>query len=338
VNVLVGDNGAGKTSVLEGIGYLGLLRSFRGMADQALVTDGGEGAVIRGEFSIPSGTVRVEVEILRHGRRKVQLNGKRPQRHRDVLSQVPVVVFQPDDLDLVKRGPGLRRGYLDDLAAQLWPQAAADQQDYERTLRQRNALLRHEGRGADRVTLDAWDSRLAVAGAKVYSYRERVIEALDPHLTESHRLVGASADLTWAYVTNWGTVLGDGTDVARERLAQALISRRERDLDQRITTGGPHRDDPSLLINGRPARSMASQGEQRTVAVALRIAAYRVLAVHRPTLPVLLLDDVLSELDPVRSRGVLGLLDDGQVFVTTARDDDVLLDGRRWRVKGGALI
>ncbi len=324
--------------MLEAIGYLGLLRSFRGTGDQALVTAGGEGAVIRGEFAIPSGGVRVEVEIPRQGRRKVQLNGKRPQRHRDLLSQVPVVVFQPDDLDLVKRGPGLRRGYLDDLAAQLWPQAAADQQDYERTLRQRNALLRHEGRGADRVTLDAWDSRLAVAGGKVYFHRKRVIEDLEPHLSESYRLVGAGAALRWDYVTNWGMLAGDGTDVARERLEQALASRRERDLEQRITTGGPHRDDPSLLINGRPARSMASQGEQRTVAVALRIAAYHVLAMHRPTLPVLLLDDVFSELDPFRSRGVLELLDDGQVFVTTARDDDVLLDGRRWKVKEGVVI
>ena len=110
VNILVGNNGAGKTSVLEAAAYLGLLKSFRGTPDDAIVRNGAEQAVIRGEFVTPSGTTRVEVVIPRPGRRRILVNGKRPQRNRDVLAQIPVVAFQPDDLDLVKRGPGLRRG------------------------------------------------------------------------------------------------------------------------------------------------------------------------------------------------------------------------------------
>ena len=337
VNVLVGDNGAGKTSVLEAIAYLGLLRSFRGTGDDALVAVGADAAVVRGEVTVPSGTTRVEAEIPRSGRRRILLNGKRPQRNRDVLTQVPIVVFQPDDLELVKGGPGMRRRYLDDLGAQLWPQAAADQQDYDKTLRQRNALLRHHGRGTDREALDAWDERIAVLGAGVLAHRNRVFGALDAHLVEGYRLVGASGDLAWDYTTNWGATPGDEQGVATQALTEALTTRRDRDLDQRTTTAGPHRDDPALVVNGRSARTMASQGEQRTVALAMRVAAYRALAQLRPQLPILLLDDVFSELDAVRSKGVLELLGSGQVFVTTARDDEIPLDGRRWTVQEGTL-
>jgi len=337
VNVLVGNNGTGKTSVLEAIAYLGLLRSFRGIPDESIVSTEAESAVLRGEFSVPSGSVRVEVEIAQDGRRAILLNGKRPKRNRDVLAQVPVVVFHPDDLDVVKRGPSLRRGYLDDLAAQLRPQAAADQAEYDRALRQRNALLRQEGRSADRATLDAWDARVTEAGARVFVHRLRVLDVLDEHLGEAYRLVGASGRLAWEYISNWGAAAADDLAAAEAKLSHALAARRDRDLDQRTTTTGPHRDDPMLVVDGRPARTMASQGEQRTIAVSLRVGAYRVLAQERPTLPILLLDDVFSELDPRRARGVLDLFGGGQVFVTTARDDDVPVDGRRWVVEGGVV-
>ena len=332
VNVLVGANGAGKTSILEAVAYLGLLKSFRGTPDVAMISTGSERAVIRGEFSIPSGTTRVEVELSNPGRRRVLVNGKRPQRNSDVLSQVPIVAFQPDDLDLVKRGPGLRRAYLDDLAAQLWPQAGADQLDYDRAVRQRNSLLKQEGRRADPITLDVWDERVAVAGSAVFGHRVRVLESLDASLGEAYRLVGEEGSLTWHYETNWGASLDGGGSVAQ--LREKLLERRRRDMDQRVTSGGPHRDDPGLVVDGRPARSMASQGEQRTVALALRVAAYRVLSTHRSTTPILLLDEVFSELDPTHARGVMSLLGAGQVFVTTAREDEVPATGRRWSVDG----
>ena len=332
VNVLVGANGAGKTSILEAVAYLGLLKSFRGTPDIAMISTGLERAVIRGEFVVPSGTIKVEVELSNPGRRRVLVNGKRPQRNRDVMSQIPIVAFQPDDLDLVKRGPGLRRAYLDDLAAQLWPQAGADQQDYERAVRQRNSLLKQEGRRADPITLDVWDERVAIAGSAVFGHRARVMKELDASLGEAYRLVGESGSVTWHYETNWGASVDEGG--GSDRLRQELFERRRRDMEQRVTSGGPHRDDPALVVDGRPARTMASQGEQRTVALALRVAAYRVLSMNRPTTPILLLDDVFSELDPSHARGVMSLLGAGQVLVTTAREDEAPATGRRWNVVG----
>lgn len=336
-NVLVGENGAGKTSLLEAVGYLGLLRSFRGTPDEAIVREGSTAAVIRGEFEGVSGSVRVEVELPKTGRRRVLLNGKRPGRNRDVLLEVPVVAFQPDDLDLVKRGPALRREYLDDLAAQLWPQAVADQGEFERSLRQRNSLLRREGPAADPMTLDVWDARLSASGSRVFWHRTRAIELLDAPLAEAYRLVGAEGNLTWSYATNWGSEQALSSDAAEVVLERALAASRGRDVERRVTGVGPHRDDPGLRVDGRPSRTQASQGEQRTVALALRVAAYRVLTGHRGTMPILLLDDVFSELDPARSRGVLELLPGGQVFVTTARDDDIPITGRRWDVAEGVI-
>jgi len=338
INALVGDNGAGKTSILEAIAYLGLLRSFRGTPDEAMIRTGAEAAVIRGEFVVEAGTVRVEAEIPRRGRRRILVNGKRPKRNRDVLAQVPVVAFQPDDLDLVKRGPGLRRDYLDDLAAQIWPRAGADQQDYDRAVRQRNALLKQQGRMADPVTLDVWDERVAVSGAAVFEHRRRILGELDGALKEAYLLVGEQGDLTWAYTTNWGaTTAGGGGEEGVALLREALAERRVRDMEQRVTSAGPHRDDPALIVDGRPARTMASQGEQRTVALAMRVAAYRVIGAQGETRPVLLLDDVFSELDPVHAGGVMSLFDDGQVFVTSAREDEVPEVGRRWTVGGRSV-
>lgn len=335
-NILVGPNGAGKTSVLEAIAYLGLLRSMRGSPDEALIRQGGTAALIRGAFSGPAGETRVEVEIASGARRRVLLNGKRPPRNRDVLRLVPIVAFLPDDLDLVKRGPALRRDFLDDLAAQLRPAAGGAQQDYDKALRQRNALLRTDGLAAAAASLDVWDARIAAAGAAVVVHRRSAMDDLRPHLSSAHQSVGGAHDLVWRYESSWADPDAGESELA-ELFAAALGSGRTRDMERRHTGVGPHRDDPTLELEGRSLRVQASQGEQRTAALAMRMASYGVLAHERDSPPVLLLDDVLSELDEVRAAGVLGLLPRGQVLVTSARDDEAMVKGRRWTVSAGVV-
>ena len=190
VNVLVGDNGVGKTSVLEAISFLGSGRSFRGLPDATMVRMGADAFVVRGGIAGRASETTVECEVPLEGRRTVLVNGKRPKRIQDLLHTVPVVAFLPDDLDVVKRGPALRRDYLDDLAARLWPQAGADLGDYDRALRQRNTLLRQDGRNADPVSLDVWDERLADAGARVLAHRRAVAKELQPHLGSAYGIVG----------------------------------------------------------------------------------------------------------------------------------------------------
>ena len=341
INVLVGRNGAGKTTVLEAIGYLSALRSFRGSPDTALIRTGRPTAVVRGGFERRSGESRVEVEIPTVGRRRVLFNAKRPQRFANVAAELPLVAFLPDDLDLLKRGPAGRRAYLDDLIGRLHPSAGADLGEYEKTLRQRNSLLRNEGRNTDPLTLDVWDERLATSGSRVLAHRLRLLDRIAPVLADAYRTVGGTEALAFSYHAAWFGAVNAATsrDPADHEatLGAALLERRPRDLDQRTTTLGPHRDDPGLLIDDRDARTQASQGEQRSSALALRIAAYRALEERHDRPPILLLDDVFSELDPQRAAGVLELLPHGQVFVTTAREDEVPVDGRRWRVHEGEV-
>ena len=339
-NVLVGGNGAGKSSILEAIGYLATLASFRRAPEAALVRVGAEAAVLRGEFTGEAGTVRVEVEIPRQGRHRVQIDGKRASGRAEVAARVALVAFLPDDLDLVKRGPAYRREFADDLAVQLWPGAAVDQQEYERALRQRNALLRREGRRADPMTLEVWDERLAVLGAGVVHRRLQALGAVAGGVEALCRRLGGrerpSPGSTW----------GPGSGRWRPRRPRwrckggwcgAAAAARAEDLDRRTTTVGPHRDEVALLAQGRDLRTRASQGEQRTVALALRLAAFDLLAERRRSAPVLVLDDVFSELDGERRARLVERLPQGQVFISTAHGEDVPTGGLRWVVEPGMV-
>lgn len=340
VNVLIGDNGTGKTSVLEAIGYLASLKSFRGAPDASLVADGADGAIARGEFIADERSVVVEVAVPVQGRRQVLLDGKKPKGRAEVAERVALVSFLPDDLDLVKRGPAYRREYLDDAAIQVWPVAAAEFAEYDRTVRQRNALLRKEGRNADATTLGVLDERLASLGAVVLGRRLAVAALLEPVVADLYgELSGRAGRVEWRYEAA-GLGRPDRTsEVAalQALLSEALATARQADLDRRTTTVGPHRDEVAMLIDGRDVRTRASQGEQRSIALGLRVASYRVLLERRGTPPVLLLDDVFSELDPGRGERLVELLPSGQVFVTSARHEEVPLVGDRWKVSAAGV-
>jgi DNA replication and repair protein RecF len=340
VNVLVGDNGAGKTSVLEGIGYLASLGSFRGSPDASLVADGADGAIVRGEFRAGERSSLVEVEIPSGGRRRVLLDGKRPKGRAEVAERVALVAFLPDDLDLVKRGPAYRRNYLDDAAVQIWPVAGSEQSEYERTVRQRNALLRREGRHADVTTLDVLDERIAGLGGVVLARRLATVGLLEPVVAGLYgELSEHPGEIVWRYdAAGLGNPAPDATaDELAVLLRSAVAETRQADMDRRTTTVGPHRDEVVMTVDGRDIRTRASQGEQRSVALGLRVALYQTLAERRGTPPVLLLDDVFSELDPGRGDRLVAQMPSGQVFVTSARDEEVPLVGDRWSVSGGEI-
>lgn len=340
VNVLVGANGSGKTSILEAIGYLVTLASFRRSPDAALVALGAEATVIRGEFSGQIRDTAVDVEIPAVGRRRVMVNGKSARSRGDIAEGVALVAFLPDDLDLVKRGPALRREFIDDAAVQMWPMAGTEQRDYERALRQRNALLRTDGRYSDVQALSALDELVAERAADVLSRRFAAVDALvEPVQSVYRELGGGSDEMTWRYEGAGlpGLAPGASRPETLERLRGALEQARRHDMERRTTTVGPHRDEIVISIGGRDVRTRASQGEQRSAALALRVAVYRALAERRNEAPILLLDDVFSELDPQRSGRLVGQLPAGQVFVTSARAEEVPMVGQRWAVSPGSV-
>jgi len=323
MTVLAGGNASGKTSILEAVGWLARMSSFRGAPDVALVRAGAERAFVRAEVEGDGPRRTVEAEITAAGRNRVLVNHKPLPRSRDVLGTLRVTVFSPDDLRLVKGGPSERRTELDDLLVALSPRYDAARSDYERVLRHRNAWLKSWSRNDDPATLDVWDDQLTRAGAELVRGRLKLLERLEAPMAKAYAdLAGAgAADVAGVYEPGWapGEVLdASRLDDVAPLLAAALGESRAADLERRISLVGPHRDDWRLTVESREARRYASQGEQRSLALAIRLAGHAVVAEVAGEPPVLLLDDVFSELDDTRSAGLVAHLPAGQALVTTA--------------------
>jgi DNA replication and repair protein RecF len=320
LTAVVGGNGEGKTNLLEAVGFLATLSSFRGAPVEALVRLGAERAVVRAEGERDGRRLLVEAELAGTGtgldrrgvRTRVQVNRQRLSRARDLLGALRVTVFSPDDLVLVKGGPGERRRLLDDALVALSPRNDAVRSDVDRVLRQRNALLRQAGGRLSpdiASTLDVWDAKLVQHGEALARARVDLVARLEPELGKAYdQVASAAADVQVAYEAPW---MAGG-------LAAALAAARQEEVRRGVSLVGPHRDELVLRLGGLPARTHASQGEQRSLALALRLAAHAVVAEAVATPPVLLLDDVFSELDPDRSAALLAHLPPGQAVLTTA--------------------
>ena len=313
LTVLTGDNGEGKTNLLEAVAWLATMSSFRGAPDDALVRSGCEAAVVRAEVAPGDGrAVLIEAEVPAAGRTRVLVNRQRLRRARDLLGALRVTVFSPDDLALVKGGPAGRRRWLDDTLVAVDPRHDALVTDLDKVLRQRNALLRQAGGRVTTdvaATLDVWDTRLGEVGESLARARAALVERIEPVVGKAYdRVAGGAAQVTTTYDAPWRA----------EGLAASLPAVRQDDLRRGVTTVGPHRDELLVAVGGLPARSHASQGEQRSLALAMRLAAHELVTEATGSAPVLLLDDVFSELDAARSDALLAHLPRGQALLATA--------------------
>ncbi len=313
LTAIVGANGIGKTNLLEALGLLATLKSFRGAPTESLIRRGADSAIIRAEGIRDDRDVLIELEVAKR-RTRAQVNRQRLQRSRDLLGALRITVFAPDDLALVKEGPSVRRGFLDDVLVALDPKADAVLRDLDRILKQRNALLRQSHGRLDEaglMTLDVWDAKLATTGTDVTNRRESLVAQLLPLVEESYAiLAGKPVPLAADYVRSWQT----------ESLAAALEEERQTDIRRGVTSVGPHRDELALRLDGLASRTEASQGEQRTLALALRLAGHLLVTGVLGEPPLLLLDDVLSELDADRSSALLDNLPEGQTVITSATE------------------
>ncbi len=316
VTAVIGDNGQGKTNLVEALSYLAILKSFRGVPTEAMIRTGANAAVIRATITHSDGReVLIEAELSRTGRNKVLVNKQKLAKTRDLLGVVRTTVFSPQDLNLVQDAPSVRRDFLDEALVALWPKHDALCVGVERVLKQRNALLKQSGGRLSpdiATTLDVWDEKLATHGTQLGDVRAQMLEMLLPQVQTAYvELAELNEDQTpvgMLYAPEWRT----------KGLALCLSECRNDDMRRGSSTVGPHRDDIELSINGLPARTHSSQGEQRTLALALRLAVHRLITTEIGSPPVLILDDVLSELDPHRSAALLRHFPLGQVLITSA--------------------
>jgi DNA replication and repair protein RecF len=373
-NVFVGRNGQGKTNLAEAIAYLATLGSHRVSADLPLVREGRDAAIVAARLAHGERRVQLEVQINRQGANRARVNGS-PVKVAELPRYAQVVLFAPEDLQIVRGDPSARRRFADGLLVQRAPRLAGVLADYDRVLRQRNALLksaRARGiRGDALSTLDVWDDKLIALGAEIIDARAWLTDDLAGPVASAYQAI-AGADhsprLEWALSTNGadaeqsagtesdgmgqdadrssdggtGGVRRDATGGTAVAFRQALAAKRPQELERGITLVGPHRDDLVLRVRGLPVKGYASHGESWSVALSLRLASAELLrAESRLGDPVLILDDVFAELDTDR-RSRLAELVAGyeQVIVTAAVEADVPLGlrSRTVRVEAGTIV
>src|SRR3954466_8673573 len=348
VSVLVGQNGVGKTNLIEALGYVATLDSHRVATDAPLVRAGATSAVIRSAIVHEGRELLVELEIVPGKANRARLNRSPARRPREVLGALRMVLFAPEDLELVRGDPAERRRYLDDLLVARQPRYAGVRSDYDRVVKQRNALLRTAyltrkvggTRGQDLSTLAVWDQHLAHHGAELLAGRLELAAALAPHLTKAYDAVAAGrARASIAYVSRLGESLVPGRPQLEHALLASLAERRQNEIERGVTLVGPHRDDLALTLGDLPTKGDASHGESWSFALALRLAAYDLLRTDGIE-PVLVLDDVFAELDSGRRDRLAALVADAsQLLVTCAVPEDVpaALQGARIDVVLGTV-
>ena len=348
VTVLVGQNGTGKTNLIEALGYVATLDSHRVATDAPLVRAGASSAVIRCEIAHEGRELLVELEIVPGRANRARLNRSPVRRSREILGALRMVLFAPEDLELVRGDPSERRRYLDDLLVARLPRFAGVRADYDRVVKQRNALLRTAyltrkvggTRGQDLSTLAVWDQHLARHGAELLAGRLELVAALGPHLTKAYDAVAAGrSTASISYASRLGDTLVPDRPQLEQALLASLAERRQNEIERGVTLVGPHRDDLALTLGELPVKGYASHGESWSFALALRLAAYDLLRADGIE-PVLVLDDVFAELDAGRRERLAGLVSDAtQLLVTCAVPEDVpaALQGARYDVGPGTV-
>ena len=326
--ILVGDNAQGKSNLLEAVELLATLRSHRAQRDRELVLDSEPTGQITAVLERETGIVDLGMIFRSSGRRTVSLNHESLRRQLDFLGTMNAVQFSSLDLELVRGGPTERRNWLDTLLTQLEPVYAHILQQYNLVLRQRNALLRQRPRGAPDTELPAadldpdqlavWDVQLAALGSRVIRRRARVLDRLAPFAQAWHQSISGSREvLEVRYAPNVPLVQDDPA-VVQQAFLDKLQQRAIAEQMQGTTLVGPHRDEVEFTINQTPARQYGSQGQQRTLVLALKLAELKLIEAVIGEPPLLLLDDVLAELDLNRQDKLLETIQDRfQTIITT---------------------
>ncbi|MGY1916878.1 DNA replication/repair protein RecF [Blastococcus sp. SYSU DS0973] len=348
--VFVGRNGEGKTNLVEAVGYLATMSSHRVSGDAPLVGHGASQAVVRAALRRGDRELLVEIEINPGKANRVRVNRAALPRPREVLGLVRTVLFAPEDLSLVRGDPTERRRFLDELLATRTPRLAGVRSDYERVLKQRNALLKTArlARGKAMETLDVWDGHLTDLGGQLLHARLRLLADLAPHVAGAYaRVAGEGAAVAGLGYSSTVPPAGDGaalragdelpsvadlTEAMRARVAE----RRGDELDRGMTLVGPHRDDMVIHLGPAPAKGFASHGESWSLALALKLATFALLRRDGED-PILILDDVFATLDADRRAALSEVARSAeQTLITAAVVDDVPEELRGTRVEVGS--
>ncbi len=314
INIFIGENGQGKTSLAEALYIMCLGRSFRTQKDREMIRFGEETSVVRTTVFKNERNVRTEIILNRNEKKTVKINGVRKKRA-DLAGHILVVEFSPDDLKILKEEPDKRRRFLNREISKLYPGYYEDLAIYTKILLQRNTLLK-EG-NTDPSLLSVWNAELIKYGVKLIMRRESFIRRLNEISSRIHReITEGKEELSIGYDAN--VPFDEDPETIEKSFQEKMEAARDTDLLRGITSCGPHRDDLKVTINGIDVRRYGSQGQQRTAAIAIKLAEIQLMEEESGEKPVLILDDALSELDKSRQRYLIEALTGTQIFLTAA--------------------
>lgn len=345
INVLIGENAQGKTNLLESIYVLAMTRSHRTNNDRELIEFGKDAAQIKGTVQRELGSLKLELDIGKHGK-KAKANHLEKARLSEYLGQLNVILFAPEDLALVKGAPTVRRRFIDMEFGQVSPKYLHDLTQYRDILKQRNRYLKqlqsHEAQ--DQLYLEVLSEQLAAVGGAIISQRVKFLSELEGYAQELHQSITQGREnLTFEY----SSAVKDASTLTEVELSEALMDlyrqNQSKEIFQGTTLYGPHRDDVRFLINHKNVQTYGSQGQQRTTALSVKLAEIDLMKNQTGEYPILLLDDVLSELDGARQTHLLKTIQDKvQTFLTTPGLSDVARDlikePRIFHIRDGQII
>ena len=342
-NVICGENAQGKTNLLEALVYLSRGRSPRARTDREMIGFQAESARILVRAESREREFKVQADLFRGRRRRITVN-QVPVKTGAALGDVyRTVLFQPEDLTLIREGAAARRRFLDTALCQLRPRYASALAGYERAREQKTRILRDFSERADLLAaLPEFNEQMIRFGAVLIQYRYQFCLRLAEAAAACHRECSGGRETLGLQYQTVSSVEDPGADAAvlADRLRRHMESHREAEFSSRLCLSGPHKDDLLVTVDGRDAKQYASQGQTRTAALALKLAEREIYKNAAGEYPVLLLDDVLSELDPRRQEFVLNRIAGGQVFITCCEEDRLpsLLGGRVFHVKEGSIL
>lgn len=320
-NIILGKNAVGKTNILESIYLLSRGRSFKTSRLSEIIKYDEDNFFIGIKAVRSSGEFTAQFGYAQDNKKQIKINGIEINKQSELLGNIYTILFLPEDLYIVKGNPQIRRNFIDEALLQIRPNYTYDLMRYYKVLKQRNNLLKNIAKKPSlRYTLDSWDEQIAAYGIKVATIRARFVETLSRAVADIHKNLSGGEELEIKYLVNFG----NNIDMYRELLKSSV----EKDITYGQTTIGPHRDDIKILLDGKAARTFASQGQQRTIALSLKLAEIKIIRDDIGESPVFLLDDVFSELDDDRKMCVMENIKDIQSVITA---NDIHMDGS-WNV------
>lgn len=344
INVIFGGNAQGKTNVLEAIFLCSCGRSHRTSRDQELIRTGSEGYKVNADIISSYSSPSIEISLKKGEKKRILINGIPVRRIGELLGNIRVVMFSPEDLAIVKGAPSERRRFIDIAISQIRPAYFYELQKYGRILKQRNNLLKEiKEKGSDSSTLEIWSEALAESGAKIVEERIRMSEKLKGIAKEKQKgITGGKETLEIRYVPSIGIEECKDAEEIKERFLREIEKNSENEKRYGVTISGPHRDDWVIMQKGKEIKHYGSQGQQRTAVLSIKLAELEIIEKETGEMPVLLLDDVMSELDMQRRGYLLEEIKGVQTIITTTEKEVIKLspvgDISYMEIRGGRRV